>query len=211
MDAAEKNEAPLPWNSLDAALREEVSRCVRRCVELENKHPRRHRCLLVQEFWPSHDPVELESQLEKWKEEAYYDAPGDRSYFFGLFRLDETYNETEAVRAFKAAFRKRRYGKTKGGGSPKWQAKLDDLVVMRLWKRFPDDPIKRVQHVAELTTAGFKGCKNYWDERCKAKKAKLGFVEQRVSKAANEEMSRACADALKFFQSLFPGERPLSY
>src|SRR5438552_803425 len=43
------------------------------------------------------------------------------------------------------------------------------------------------------------------------RKAKLGLVEQRMSKAANEEMSRARGDALKFFQSLFPGERPLSY
>src|SRR5207249_3059502 len=54
-DAAEKNEAPPPWNSLDVAIKQEVSRCVRRCVELENKHPRRHRPLLVQEFSPGHD------------------------------------------------------------------------------------------------------------------------------------------------------------
>jgi hypothetical protein len=35
MDAAENNEAPPPWNSLDVEIKQEVSRCVRRCVELE--------------------------------------------------------------------------------------------------------------------------------------------------------------------------------
>jgi hypothetical protein len=208
--AANKNEAPPPWQTLDAQIKEEVARCAKRCLERRTKDLKWHPPLLVQEFLPGHDPVELESQVEKWKEEAYYAASGERSYFFGLFRLDQTYNETEAVKAFRGLLRKR-YGKTKGGNRERSRAKLNDLVVMRLWKRFPDDPFKRVEHVAKFTTAGFKGCKDYWNERCKAKKAKLGLVEERMSKAANEEMSRARADALKFFQYLFPGERPLSY
>jgi hypothetical protein len=213
-DAAEKNEAPPPWNSLDAAIKDELSRCVRRCVKLKNKHPTRHRPLLVQEFSPGHDPFEIERQLEGWKEKAYYDASLDRDYFFGLFRLDETYNETKAVRAFRALFLKRRaranrdlstHGKTKGGGGGwrLWQARLNDLVVMRLWKRFPKDPLKRAEHVAEFTTAGFKGCKDYWDGG--------RAVDRIIGKAANEEISKARAKALKFFQSLFPGERPLSW
>ena len=85
---------------------------------------------------------------------------------------------------------------------------------MRLWKQFPNrqDAIKRVEHVAELTTAGFSGCKDWWNNRCKAIKEKLGSgVDQRISDLANEEMSRACADALKFFQTLFPGEIPLNW
>jgi len=210
VEAAKNNEPPSPWNSLDGEIKRDIARCVKRCLQHRIKHPKWHRPLLVQEFLPGHDPAELESQLEKWKEEAYYAASGERGYFFGLFRLDETYNETEASRAFRAWFRKR-YGKTKGGNRERSRAKLNDLVVMRLWKRFPRDPIKRVEHIARFTTTGFSGCKEYWEERCKAKKAKLGLVEQRMSKAANEEMSRARGDALKFFQSLFPGERPLSY
>jgi hypothetical protein len=115
------------------------------------------------------------------------------------------------VRAFKAAYRKR-YGKNKGGGKPPWEAKLNDLVVMRLWKQFPrGEAIKRVEHVAKYTTTGFKGCKDWWNNRCKAIKEKFGSgVDQRISDLANEEMSRACADALKFFQIFFPGEIPLS-
>ena len=70
--------------------------------------------------------------------------------------------------------------------------------------------MKRVQHITELTTVGFAGCKAFWDDRQKAKWEKRE-VEQRMSNAANEEMSRARADALKFFQTLFPGEIPLNY
>jgi len=81
---------------------------------------------------------------------------------------------------------------------------------MRLWKGFPDDPNKRVEHVAKFTTAGFNGCKDYWNKRREAIRARRE-VDQRMSKAANEEISRARADALKFFQSLSPGEKPLSY
>jgi hypothetical protein len=82
---------------------------------------------------------------------------------------------------------------------------------MRLWKHFPKKPTKRVQHIAKFIRIGFNGCKECWDEHCKAKKARLGFVDQRMSKAANEEMSRARANALKFFQSYFPGETPINY
>jgi hypothetical protein len=60
-----------------------------------DKHPP----LLVKEFFPGHDPLEAKSLLEQWKEGAYYDSPVGRSYFFGLFRLDESYNETEAREA----------------------------------------------------------------------------------------------------------------
>jgi len=209
-EAADKNEAPASWKSLDAEIKHDIARCVKRFLQDRSKHPRWHRPLLVQEFLLGHDPVELESQLEKWKKEAYYAASGERSYFFGLFRLDETYNETEAVRAFKAFFRKR-YGKTKGGNRERSYAKLNDLVVMRLWKRFPDDPNKRVEYIAKFTTAGFKGCKEHSDQRRKAIKAKLGFVDQPMSNVAKVEMSSARAYAREFFQGLFPGEEPLSY
>ena len=75
-----------------------------------------------------------------------------RAYFYGFIRIDESYNQTEVEAAF-TTWLKGRYGKTKGGGTPHWEAKLNDLVVVRLWKQFPkrDDAIKRVQHVAEFT------------------------------------------------------------
>jgi hypothetical protein len=140
---------------------------------------------------------------ERWEHSS-------RRFFFGFIRIDRGCNETEAVEAFREEFRKR-WGKTKGGGSPKWQAKLNDLVVMRLSKRFPrrEDAIKRVEHVANYTTAGFAGCKAFMDDRQKARREKRE-VEQCMSKEAIEEMSRACGDALKFFQTFFPGEIPLS-
>jgi hypothetical protein len=172
-----------------------------------DKHPP----LLVKEFLPGHDPLEAKSLLEQWKQEAYYDAPVGRSYFFGLFRLDESYNETDAREAFTAWFRKR-YPKTKSGGRDDYKAKLNDLVVMRLRKHFPKrkDAIRRVEYVAKFTTAGFKGCKDWWENFCRARKEKRS-VDRQIGKPANEEMSRARADALKFFETLFPDEKPLSY
>jgi hypothetical protein len=213
-EAGKKNKAPPSWNVLKPETKKEMARCMRRCMHRKLKHPKWHRVLLVQELLPGDAPVELEAQLEKWKEDAYYTA-FDREYLFGLFRLDETYNETKAVRAFRALFR-RRYGKTKSGGGPHWTARLNDLIVMRLWQRFPRDPVKRVENIVKFTIpgskqVGFKGCNEWWRSRCRAKKAKLGFVDDRMSKAANEEMCRARADALRFFQTLFPDEIPLSY
>ena len=133
-----------------------------------------------------------------------------RGYFLGFIRIDRSYNQTEAGEAFRA-WLKDHWRETKGGGSPKWQAKLNDLVVMRLSKQFPrrEDAIKRVEHIANHTTAGFAGCKAFRDDRQKARREKRE-VEQRLSKEAIEEMSRACGDALKFFQTFYPGEIPLS-
>ena len=153
-EAANKNEAPVPWTSLNAQIKREIARSAKRCVERVSKHPKWHRPLLVEEFWPGHDPVELESQLGNWKKEAYYSASPGRSYLFGLFRLDETYNETQLARAFKALFRKR-YRKTKGGGGPQWRSLLNKLLVMRIW-RHERNRWKRLKSVAEL--CGYKGC-----------------------------------------------------
>jgi hypothetical protein len=169
--------------------------------------------VIIEQGWPEFDYSENRwrvGQLEPFELSLFREwEHSGRRYFFGFIRIDRSYNETEAGKAFRAWF-KDHWRETKGGGSPKWHAKLNHLVVMRLSKRFPD-PFKRVEHVAKFTTAGFKGCKEWRSERSKAKKAKLGLVDQRMSKAANEEMSSARADALKFFQSLFPGEMPLSY
>jgi hypothetical protein len=132
-----------------------------------------------------------------------------RLYFWGFIRIDRAYNEMEAFEAFQKEFSKR-WEKTKGGNRDWWQAKLNDLVVLRLWKQFPKKPIERVEHVAKFATAGFKGCKDFWEQRCQARHEKR-YVEQRISNAAKVEMSRARAKARTFFQSLFPGEDPLSW
>jgi hypothetical protein len=146
---------------------------------------------------------------------CFFGSQAKREYFYGFIRIDEAYNQTELRAAF-TTWLKGRYDKTKsgGGGWPQWQGKLNDLVVMRVWNAFPGkkNVIKRVEHVANLTTTGFKGCKKYWKEYCKAKKSGH-YVDHRMSesKAANEEMSRARTEALKFFQRLFSGEKPLSW
>jgi hypothetical protein len=197
---------PAPWNKLDVKSKEDLTQV----LSWNSKNQERHPVFMAQEFEPGHDPDERGRLVEQWKESAYYDAAPDHNYFFGLFRLDETYNETDAVKTFGTWFSERRE-RTKSGGSPHWQAKLNDLVVMRLWNRLPrrEDAIKRVEHVANYTTTGFAGCKAFKDDRQNARREKRE-VEQRTSKAAIEEMSRACGDALKFFQTFFPGEKPLS-
>jgi hypothetical protein len=146
---------------------------------------------------------------ESERDVCFFGSQLQRKYFYGFIRIDEGYNQTEKADAFKT-WLSERYRKTKGGGTSDWRAKLNNLVVMRLWNRFRNDPIKRVEHVAKLTIAGFNGCKTFWNDRRKAVREKRS-VEQRISKAANEEMSRARKDALKYFQSLFPREKPLSY
>jgi hypothetical protein len=161
--------------------------------------------LRAQEFALAHDPVEEERLLEQWRETAYYGAAPGRNYFFGLFRLDETYNESEAVKAFRAWFRER-HAKTKGGGAPQWRARLNQLAVMRIWKR-EHAQWKRLKRVAKF--CGYKGCEDEWaeyEERCGQ-----GRGDEPMSKAASVEMSDARKGALIYFQSLFPGLNPLSY
>src|SRR5262249_46428205 len=128
-----------------------------------------------------------------------------RKCFFGFIRIDCTYNETEASKAFKNEFRKRR-PKTSGGGRANWRARLTQLAVMRIWKQEPDQ-WKRLKLVAEF--CGYKGCMEElaaYKERCKE-----GHGNEPMGDAAKVEISSARSEARKFFQSLFPGEEPLSY
>jgi len=226
-----KADFPGPWNRLNPNQRKELANVLAWRAKDKLKHPP----LLVSELPLEcfHDPSVQDEVLKRWWEKSYVSASfsdaespetleeflkkgtfpycDEHTYSYWLFRLDESYNETEAKEAFMEWFSKR-YPKTKGGNRERWRAKLNDLVVMRLRKRFPgkSNLIRRVQHVAELTTAGFAGCKAYWNERQKARRGKRE-VEQGMSKAATEEMSRACGDALKFFQTYFPGEILLNY
>lgn len=81
-EAARKSEAPAPWNSLNAETKAEISRCAKRCLQDRSDHPKWRPRLLVQEFFPGHDPVELKSQLEKWREKSCDAALIDRSFPF---------------------------------------------------------------------------------------------------------------------------------
>jgi len=128
-----------------------------------------------------------------------------RKYFRGFILIDEAYNATQAVRCFKEWFRER-YGKTKGGGGPKWRNRLKELAVMRIWKH-ETNQWKRLQLVAEFCR--YKGCMKEaaaYKERCNE-----GGGDEPMSKAAKVEMSSARAEALKHFQDLFPGEKPLNW
>jgi hypothetical protein len=78
LKAAAKCETPPSWNSLDAQTKRELVRWVKLYIKRRGNHPKRHPPLLVQEFLPGHDSVEAE-----------------RSYFFGLFRFDESTTRKE--------------------------------------------------------------------------------------------------------------------
>jgi len=189
---------PVPWKKLGAESRANLTQV----LSWNSKDQKRHPVLRVQEFAPGHDPVEQE---RLWRELAYYEAATDRNYFFGLFRLDETYNETEARKAFTAWFRER-HAKTKGGGIPKWRARLKQLAVVRIWK-LERNQWKRLKLVAEF--CGYNGCRKEmkaYRERCRQ-----GRGDKPMSSAAKVEMSDARKGALIFFKSLFPSENPLSY
>ena len=205
---------PEPWKQLNEDARSEFTRTMR---EWDWDRQKSYPPVLIEQAVVERD-LEQELASPKWRlspsepELLHSGQQSGRKYFYGFIRIDESYNVTDAKKAF-TAWLLEHYGKTKGGGGPHWQAKLNNLVVMRLWKRFPGrkGAVSRVEHVAKFTTRGLKGCKEWWENRCRSKKDKLGFVDDRMSKAANEEMSRARADALKFFQTLCPGEKPLSY
>jgi len=225
---------PVAWNKVELDRKKELTKVVL-AWHASDTDTLKHPALVVSELPLEcfYHPDVQDEVLKRWWEKTYVSASfsdaespetleefltrgtfpycDEHTYSYWLFRLDESYNETEAKKAFKEWFKKR-YPQTKGGNRERWRAKLNDLVVMRLRKRFPgkSNVIRRVQHVAELTTAGFAGCKAFWNDRQKAIRAKRN-VDQQMSKAANEEMSRARADALKFFQSLFLGEMPMSY
>jgi hypothetical protein len=143
------------------------------------------------------EPFEL-SLFKSWKRSG-------RKCFFGFIRIDTDYNETEAVEAFRTEFRKR-WPKTKGGGSPKWGDRLKQLAVMRIWK-CERNQWKRLKLVAEF--CGYKGCIR--EAAAYKKRCKEGRGDEPMSQAAKVEMSSARGEARNFFRGLFPGEEPLSY
>jgi hypothetical protein len=148
------------------------------------------------------EPFEL-SLFKAWEHSG-------RRCFFGFIRIDQAYNETEVVAAFKKEFGTR-WERTKGGNRERWAAWLKNLVVMRLWKRFPGkgyrDLYKRLKLVAEF--CNYKGCVEEW--AAYEERRQVGRGDAPMSNAAKIEMSSARSEARTFFQSLFPGEEPLSF
>ena len=209
---------PRPWNKLKATGRKQF---VRTISEWDKERKKAYSPVAIEEavlerdwahevglpiwYFPRSNPELLRRGQQR----------SERKYFYGFIRIDESCNITERVRCFEAWLNER-YSKTKGGGASDWRAKLNDLVVMRLWKQFPNEPIERVEHIVKFTIpgskrVGFQGCRDWWKNHCRDKKAKLGNVDDRMSQAASEEMTKARKDALKYFQSLFSGQRPLSW
>jgi hypothetical protein len=173
--------------------------------------------VIIEQGWPELDysencwrvgqlqPLEL-SLFKRWEHSG-------RKCFFGFIRIDTDYNETEAVEAFRNEFRNR-WPKTRGGGSAKWRERLKQLAVMRICrherKRTAGDYIKqwkRLNLVAEL--CGYKGCVK--EAAAYKERRKQGRGAEPMSEAAKVEISSARSEGRKFFQSLFPGEEPLSY
>jgi hypothetical protein len=205
---------PVQWNQLNCDRRKELANVLAWRAKDKRKHPP----LVVSELPLEcfYHPDVQDEELKRWWEKAYVAASfsdaesfpyhDGHSYCYGLFRLDESYNETEAGEAFKTWFTKRR-DKTKGGGRNTWKAKLNNLVVMRIWNK-ERDQWKRLKLVAEL--CGYKGCKEElveYEWRCGQGRG----PDEPMSSAAKVEMSSARSEARIFFQGLFPGEEPLSY
>jgi hypothetical protein len=146
--------------------------------------------------------------LRKWEQ-----AP--RNYFFGFIRIDEAYNQTEAVEAFKKEFKKQRLRERKQGFRERWpkakssksRQRLMQLAVMRIWKH-KRKQWDRLKLVANLCS--YKGCVEEAAEykaRCQP-----GYGDEPMSDAAKVEMSSARKEARTFFQEHFSEfEEPLSW
>jgi hypothetical protein len=87
------------------------------------------------------------------------------------------------------------------------RADLKALSVMRIWKLHAGKPWKRLKVVANVCR--YKSCVREATEYKRRRKA--WHRTQPMSQAAKTEMSEARSRALRFFQRLFPGEKPSNY
>lgn len=199
---------PKPWNSLKKSAR-------RRLLGWHQETKQDQRAIVIEDITPyldadgkSGEPIWLLDPLALRR---------------GFISVRGTCSEKKFIAAATAWFRDDPWRSKTRGGNPRsresWQARLNDLVVMRLKNRFPKDPNKRVEHIVKFTIPGskgegFKGCKDYWKER--QRQIHEGRGVEPMSKTpegnkANVEMSQARRNARSFFQTLFPGEEPLNY
>ena len=196
---------PKPWKQL---TKESQRQLISLILEWKTAIPALHPPVVIEEASVEFDRYgETADQYYHWRLEPIEPSllrkheQSGRRYFFGFIRIDEAYNETEVGTEFRTWFRKRRE-KTKGGNRERWQAKLNNLVVMRVLKRFPSAR-QRVHHVAKFTR--LKACRDY------SAALSAGQCDQPITNAAEAEMSRARGKARRYFQSLFPEQEPLSY
>jgi len=186
---------PAPWEELDEDVRSKLVGLLYDCpLEPVIGRPR-YPAVIIEQGLDEHEPTGV-SFREKYHDDAC---------FLGTIRIDDAASENEAVAAFRTEFR-RHCARKRGGGTPKWQAKLNDLRVLRISKRFRD-PVRRVQSIAKETTGGFKGCREWWKEHQKAIREKRE-VDSLISKTAGVEIRRARFRARAFFKKLSPGEEP---
>jgi hypothetical protein len=87
------------------------------------------------------------------------------------------------------------------------RADLKALSVMRIWKLHAGKPWKRLNVVANVCR--YKSCEKEATEDKRRRKA--WYPRQPMNQAAKTEMSGARSRALRFFQRLFPGEKPSNY
>jgi hypothetical protein len=204
---------PGPWTQLNDASKTELVSLLggvtkRRLRRDKETYP----LVIIEEGAAEFDPLEncwRMGQLEPG-ELGLFKGKEYRNSFVGFIRISDGCTKAEVMEAIRHKERKHKPTK-RGGGGANWRARLNQLVVMRIWEQFPEreHAIKRVELVAKFTTAGFKGCKDFWKERCDSIKAGR-YVDQRISEAAEVEMSRALSGARAFFHELFPGEEPRS-
>jgi hypothetical protein len=203
LEQLQSAEFPAPWEELSEAGRAELVSLLCSLVGPAVGRKRKLSPPAVIVPWPEEEPS-LNCLPFEWS--LFKDFSGEEC-FPAFLLINRGSTEKEVLEAIRGAVRKH-CPRKRGGGSARWQAKLNDLAVLRICARFPDDPIKRVTEIARLSP-GFKGCKAYAEERHRAKREGRE-VDRRISNAAEVEMSRACARARAFFQTLFPGEEPLS-
>jgi hypothetical protein len=194
---------PKPWKQLSKRFKTLL------VLLLVRKPTKPYPPVVIEEGWPEYDPSgecwrvgqlgPLELSLFKgWKYSA-------RRPFVGFIQIDLGCTEKEAVAAFRGEFRKH-CPRTRGGGSAKWRARLNQLAVMRIWKREADQ-WKRLALVAKVS--GYKACKREaaaYRQRCKE-----GRGDEPMCKEARAEIDRARREARAFFKTLFPWEEPMNY
>jgi hypothetical protein len=228
---------PVAWNKLEVDRKKELTKVVLawRASDTDTlKHPP----LVVSELPLGcyYDLNVQDEELKRWWEKAYvpasfseaesYPVDDRHSYFFGLFRLDETYNEGEAVAAFRKWYANK-YVKLNRGGSHASKSKLNALVALRI-RHHEGDRTRRFELLRKFTGMESYGTK---DHKVLATDAirdvaasgspdavrLLKFVKQMVhppestpTDTADTVLHRSCNSAVAFFKALFPSEMPLS-
>jgi hypothetical protein len=128
----------------------------------------------------------------------------NRSDFIGVIRIAERCTQGEAVEIFRT-WCSDHLPENKGGVGPQWKNRLEQLAVMRICARIPDQ-WKRLKLVAKFCS--YKGCRREATEY--EQRRSRGHGKEPMDKQAQVEISAAIKDAWSYFRQLFPREKPLS-